>query len=67
MSKCTGCGFIGKILAGYSEFEEGLAKRKSIYKPFPQAVPNLPVLDKNGCRLFAKGKCGVCKICPTAP
>jgi heterodisulfide reductase subunit A len=67
-SKCTGCGLCEEKCPGRatSEFEEGLAKRKSIYKPFPQAVPNLPVLDKNSCRLFTKGKCGVCKkICPT--
>lgn len=66
-SKCTGCGICQDKCPGkaVSEFEENLASRKAIYKPFPQAVPNLPVLDKSSCRLFVKGKCGVCqKVCP---
>jgi heterodisulfide reductase subunit A2 len=34
--------------------------------PFPQAVPNKPVIDRERCTMFTKGKCGVCKkVCPT--
>ena len=43
-----------------------MAKRKAIYVPFPQAVPNKPVLDTENCLFFQTGKCQVCqKVCPT--
>ncbi|MEA3432279.1 MAG: CoB--CoM heterodisulfide reductase iron-sulfur subunit A family protein [candidate division WOR-3 bacterium] len=65
-SKCVGCGLCiekcpTKVV---SEFEGGLALRKAIYVPFPQAVPNKPVIDKEQCRYFKTGKCRVCeKVC----
>jgi heterodisulfide reductase subunit A2 len=66
---CTGCGLcttkcpIKKIP---SEFNEGLGKRTAIYVPFPQAVPNKPVIDRINCTYYIKGKCKVCEIvCPT--
>ena len=63
MTKCTGCGMCmekcpTKVI---SEFEEGLAQRKAVYTPFPQAVPNVPVIDADHCRYLTKGKCGLCK------
>ena len=64
---CTGCGLCSEKCPAKtdSEFEEGLAKRKAIYTPFPQAVPNKPVLDADNCIYFKSGKCGICKkICP---
>ena len=67
MSKCTGCGeCISKCPSRVeSEFDLGLAKRKAIYIPFPQAVPNVPVIDREHCRYFTQGKCKVCqKVCP---
>ncbi len=64
---CTGCGLcVEKCPATTpSEFDEQLADRKAIYTPFPQAVPNKPVLDAEHCTYFLKdGKCGVCeKVC----
>jgi len=48
--KCTGCGECVKncpVLLP-SEFEHGLAERTAIYRPFPQAVPNVFVIDKAG-------------------
>ncbi|OPY90407.1 MAG: ferredoxin [Syntrophaceae bacterium PtaU1.Bin231] len=49
---------------GVSEFDEGLSKRKAISIPFPQAVPQKPVIDPKSCTYFLKGKCKVCqKIC----
>jgi len=65
--KCTGCGVCytkcPKKLA--SEFDLGIGIRKAIYVPFPQAVPNIPVIDKENCIYFIKGKCKVCeKFCP---
>ena len=38
----------------------------AIYVPFPQAVPNKPVIDRLNCTYYTKGKCRVCeKVCPT--
>ncbi len=64
--RCTGCG-ICMTKCPYkapNEFEEGLAMRKAIYTPFPQAVPNKPVIDKETCVYFKTGKCRACeKFC----
>ncbi len=50
---------------GVSEFDEGLGKRKAIFIPFPQAVPQKPRIDPETCTYFLKGKCKVCqKVCP---
>jgi heterodisulfide reductase subunit A len=65
---CSGCGDCAikcpikkKAL---SEFDEKLAFRSAIYVPFPQAVPNIPVIDKEVCTYFKNGKCGLCaKVC----
>ncbi|MGB9662900.1 MAG: 4Fe-4S binding protein [Moorellaceae bacterium] len=65
--KCTGCGTCWDKCPTKvdSEFELGLGKRKAIYVPFPQAVPAVPVIDREHCLRFTKGKCGVCqKVCP---
>ena len=70
---CTGCGECQtkcpqaksrnvKIL---SEFDAGLSRRAAIYVPFPQAVPNVPVIDRANCRFYTDGKCRACeKTCP---
>lgn len=66
---CTGCGLCTtkcptKKIPG--EFNEKLGNRTAIYVPFPQAVPNKPVIDKNNCTYYQKGKCRICeKVCPT--
>ncbi|MEW5920141.1 MAG: CoB--CoM heterodisulfide reductase iron-sulfur subunit A family protein [Bacillota bacterium] len=68
-AKCTGCGLCFEKCPSKvkSEFDEGLALRKAIYVPFPQAVPNIPVIDRDHCRWFSKKKCGVCKkVCPAS-
>jgi len=66
---CTGCGLcLEKCVVKdvRSEFDEGTGLRRAIYRPFPQAVPNKPVIDREHCRIFCGGKCGVCqKMCPT--
>jgi len=67
MDVCTGCGLCMEKcpVKVDSEFELGLAKRRAIYTPFPQAIPNKPVIDREHCTYFIKGKCGICsKICP---
>ena len=68
---CTGCGIcIEKcpIKIVDDVFEVGMGKRKAIYRPFPQAVPKYPVLDREHCTYFLKGKCKACELfCPTEP
>jgi heterodisulfide reductase subunit A len=65
--KCTGCGICSskcpqKRIA--NEFDKNLGTRPAIYVPFPQAVPNIPVIDRANCTYFKSGKCGVCqKVC----
>jgi heterodisulfide reductase subunit A len=64
--KCTGCGLCQTKCPTKvdSEFDVGLGKRKAIYTPFAQAVPNKPVIDTEHCLYFQKGKCQVCqKFC----
>ncbi len=39
------------------EFNQGLSKRKPIYLPFPQAVPQVVVIDPETCIEFKSGKC----------
>ncbi len=68
---CTGCGDCQAACPNRkipSEFDAELGTRPAIYVPFPQAVPNIPVLDRENCTLFkgrAKGRekdlCGKCK------
>jgi len=65
---CTGCGdCITKCPVKVpSEFEHGLGKRKAIFVPFPQAVPNRPRIDRENCLYFKKGICRICeKVCET--
>ncbi|MHC4428227.1 MAG: 4Fe-4S binding protein [Planctomycetota bacterium] len=66
---CTGCGLCAqkcprKVLD--ETFEVGMGHRRSIYMPFPQAVPRIPVIERETCIWFERGKCGACKkLCPT--
>jgi heterodisulfide reductase subunit A len=39
------------------EFNQGLSKRKPVYLPFPQAVPQVVVIDPETCIEFKSGKC----------
>ncbi|MBN1814308.1 MAG: CoB--CoM heterodisulfide reductase iron-sulfur subunit A family protein [Anaerolineae bacterium] len=64
---CTGCGFCQEKcpVEVDSDFERGVGERKAIYTLSPQAVPNKPVIDREHCLYFQKGKCGICaKLCP---
>jgi heterodisulfide reductase subunit A len=66
---CTGCGIcIDKCPKKVVDevFEAGLGYRKAIYRPFPQAVPKFPVIDRESCIFFERGTCKACeKFCPT--
>ena len=65
---CTGCGICEekcpkKVVD--TVFEAGVASRKAIYRPFPQAVPKYPVIDRENCIYFQRGKCKACQVfCP---
>ena len=67
MDKCIACGLCAEKCPAKTadEYEEGLAKRKAAYLPYPQAVPLKYVIDPDRCIYFKKGKCRACeKYCP---
>ncbi len=49
-TKCTGCGACTTDcpVTLPSEFDLGLGERKAIYRPFPQAVPNIFAISRRG-------------------
>jgi len=61
--KCVGCGICAAKCPSKAPdpFNGGMSERKAIYVPFAQAVPLIYTIDKEHCRQFTKGKCGVCK------
>ncbi|UWG98806.1 CoB--CoM heterodisulfide reductase iron-sulfur subunit A family protein [Dehalobacter sp. DCM] len=66
MDVCTGCGICTEKcpIKTESEFELGMSQRRVIYTPFPQAIPNKPVIDRTKCTFFKNGKCGICsRVC----
>jgi heterodisulfide reductase subunit A len=54
---CTGCGDCVLIcpVEVYNRFDAGIGVRKAIYKPHPQAVPDIVVKDPEHCI-----ECGLC-------
>ncbi len=61
---CTGCGDCTKKCPSRKakdEFNMGLNNRGAIYIPFAQAIPNVPVIDREQCLKFRTGKCGLCE------
>ncbi len=67
--KCTGCGLCTEKCPSkksFDRFNEGVGPTTAINIPFPQAIPKKANINKEFCRQFTLGKCGVCaKICPT--
>jgi heterodisulfide reductase subunit A2 len=65
---CTGCGVCQEKCPRRVQdtvFEAGMGRRKAIYFAFSQSIPNLPVIDRESCLYFTKGRCKVCeKECP---
>ena len=56
---CNGCGTCWEkcpVKDVESEFDQGLGKRPAIYLPFPQAIPNKPVIDADHCRAILHRK-----------
>ena len=61
-SLCSGClecieACVYKLAKVNDDFNMGLSKRRPIYIPFPQAVPQVPVVDPETCIQFKSGKC----------
>lgn len=59
---CVGClecieACVYKQAKVVDEFNLGLGKRKPIYIPFPQAVPQVVLIDPEACIEFKSGKC----------
>ena len=69
IDKCTGCGECWNVCPlkkNPSEFDFGMGMRRSIYVPFPQAVPARPVIARKTCAKLIRNGCGLCeKKCPT--
>ena len=62
-SRCNGCGECVECCPVRdipSEFDLGLGRRSAVYFPFPQAVPNLPLIDRDRCAHFQSGDCRNC-------
>ena len=66
-TKCKGCGDCSSKCPKIETpniFDMNLGKRKSVYIPFPQAVPPVYLIDPELCLKLSKGVCGVCeKVC----
>lgn len=82
LDTCTGCGectFACPSKKIKSEFDMELGNRTAVYVPFPQAVPNKPVIDREKCLRFMNARkkgipveestaCGKCfDVCPIEP
>ncbi|HEB10299.1 MAG TPA: CoB--CoM heterodisulfide reductase iron-sulfur subunit A family protein [Spirochaetales bacterium] len=64
--KCTGCAIcMSKCPVKIpDEYNKGLSKTKCMRIPFPQAVPALPIMDRESCIYHQRGKCRICeKFC----
>ncbi|MFX1251246.1 MAG: hydrogenase iron-sulfur subunit [Promethearchaeota archaeon] len=58
-TKCNGCGACMEVcpIQVPNDFDYGMGVRGAIYRPFPQAVPNLATLDFEHCV-----NCGLCEL-----
>ncbi len=79
---CTGCGECARACPSTkikSEFDMAMGNRTAVHIPFPQAVPNKPVIDSENCLRFKSARkkgipvaestaCGKCyDACPIDP
>ena len=72
--KCNGCLMCiekcpPRVLSEYERYldmPKRQAHRRAIWVPHAQAVPMRPIIDKDHCLYFTKGKCRVCEqACPS--
>jgi heterodisulfide reductase subunit A-like polyferredoxin len=62
LDKCTGCAECEAAcpVEMVDDFNAGLSTRKAIYRPYPQAIPNVFTVDKLGekspCKVFCPAK-----------
>ncbi len=59
---CVGClecveACVYKVGRTPDEFNMGLSKRKPVYMPFPQATPQVVLIDPESCIQLKSGKC----------
>jgi heterodisulfide reductase subunit A len=59
---CVGClecieACVYKVGKTPDDFNFGLSMRKPVYIPFPQAVPQVVVIDQDACIEFKSGRC----------
>jgi len=66
--RCNGCGLCVDscpLREIPSEYDRGLAARTAIYFSSPQAVPLLPIVDRERCLRFQGDDCRSCaEVCP---
>ncbi|TKJ24422.1 MAG: hypothetical protein CEE42_11065 [Promethearchaeota archaeon Loki_b31] len=63
-TKCRGCGDCAAKCPKIEVpnlFDMNLGKRKSVYIPFPQAIPPVYLIDPELCLYLNREVCGVCK------
>ena len=60
---CIGCGacYDPCPVSKPNEAEMGLSLRKAVYVPFPGALPNVPMIDRDLCLRFQGKECQLCK------
>jgi heterodisulfide reductase subunit A len=60
---CTACGDCAKVcpVTAPDEFQAGLATRKAVYIPFPQAVPSAYLINVDECLGNNPIACGKCR------
>lgn len=66
-STCIGCEACLEVcpVKVSNEYNEGLDERRAIYVPYPGAVPNLAVVDKEHCLRWQGEDCTACQeACP---
>ncbi len=62
-TECTACGDCEKVcpVVTHDEFEIGLASRRAVHMPFPQAVPASYLIDMEKCLGTDPIACGKCQ------
>lgn len=60
---CIGCGACYEPcpVSAPNEAEQGLSSRKAVFVPFPGALPNVPMIDRELCLHFQGKECQACK------